>query len=183
MSDSAMKDIIVGLVLTAVAGAVGVVYGAQLTQAREYLQPTCTNPTGLRPIPRADLNVTGIGTKNYPALAAIDGFGGSEWSPPMVTDTNAPDHHGINKFVPVFSSSPEQSTLTLTLSTPHDIKAVCITNGLGNGDERYENWGKVRTLHISPMPTTANKAPRCSPSPLIRAKRLNRQLPTSARSR
>lgn len=49
--------------------------------------------------------------------------------------------HPVPEFVP-----GEQSQLTIPLKAVHDVKLVCVVNGLANAYNNYENWGRVRTV-------------------------------------
>lgn len=151
MSDSMGKDIVVGLIVAAVLGVSGVAYGANIVQARQYMNADCDRAKGLRPIPQNQLVAQGTGVAHYDPDMAIDGYGGSQWSPPT-SSIKAPDHKGISKFVPVFPND-QTSVLMIQFADPkrsQDIQLICVNNGLGNGDERYENWGKAKTIIVWP---------------------------------
>lgn len=102
--------------------------------------PTCEVPTGLSPLPTTAIR-SASGQQSAPlygATKAIDGFGGSIWVPPFETDGKHP--------VPQFIRG--EDTLTLTLDKPHDIRLVCVVNGLANSFINYANWARVRTVTV-----------------------------------
>ena len=141
-------SIIGALVGAAALGALGVVYGQSLADGGEYLNPSCDHAVGLTPVPLADLTASGPQVQSrYGPERAIDGYTGSAWIPPLESKAEKEQSH-VSKFVPVFHHEVEQSTLTLTLAGEQDVRLVCVNNGLGSGQVRYENFGKVKTVRV-----------------------------------
>lgn len=147
MSNSAVADLGVGVILAALVGAGGVLYGATISEARGYIYPDCSDARGLRPISSQSLSASGPGIQSYGADKAIDGYLGSQWSPPTVAP-KAAKRNGLSPFIPVYSREAGDSALQIAFKDgkDRDVLLVCANNGLASGDERYENWGKVRTV-------------------------------------
>ena len=109
------------------------------------LNPTCEKAQGLRPLAPDELSASGPSrSKHYAATSAVDGDAGTVWVPPL-RNLEDPTLKGFSPWVPVFFGTEQLSTLTLTFKKPHDVSLVCVNNGFGAGDTRYENFGKVRT--------------------------------------
>lgn len=140
-----------GIVSGVVASAIVVLlastlFADRIADAALSANPTCASPEGLKPIPRSEFDEpTGTSEPDdeaatYAAREAIDGFGGTIWVPRLAESKAA---HPIPTFV-----SGEQSQLALPLKSPHDVRLVCVVNGLANAYINYENWGRVRTVKV-----------------------------------
>jgi hypothetical protein len=121
------------------------VFSNRIAEVALTANPTCDNPRGLKPIPRGELlpptgtDLPGVpGATSYKPMEATDGFGGTIWIPKLAPSDAK---HPVPEFVP-----GEQSQLTIPLTSVHDIKLVCVVNGLANAYNNYENWGRVRTV-------------------------------------
>jgi len=138
-----------GLATAAVVATIGIALSERVAEASAYLNPTCDNPRGLRPIPTTDVEARGPairidandnGKPDYPADRVLDGYEGSAWMPPI-----APEEKRAIEFRPVFIEG--ENILKLKLSgSKRDIKLVCVNNALGASRFAYENWGKSRTV-------------------------------------
>ena len=112
----------------------------------DRINPTCSNAVGLSPVPPKDVSVSGPErSPNYAVRFADDGYLGSIWVPPLLSKEDA-SRDGYSEYVPAFFPDDARSTVTLELNEPTDVQLVCVNNGFGAGDTRYENFGKVRTV-------------------------------------
>lgn len=136
-----------GIVTAALVAAVGIGFSESVAETTGYLNPTCENPRGLKPIPTTDVTAEGPtleATRDkkplYPAENVLDGYEGSAWMPPIAPVKDRP-----TKFSPVFVEGDNILTLTLA-GSGRKIELVCVNNALGAGEFRYTNWGKARTV-------------------------------------
>jgi hypothetical protein len=138
-----MTTLLIGIMAPKIAGYVALA------------NPTCDDPRGLVEIPTRTISATGphkyspadgqratVGL--YAPVRAFDHYTGSIWVPPMLGPDERPPGISSNPNVAVFA--PNRSTLTLNLGAPHDVRLICVVNGLANGYPNYIHWARVRTV-------------------------------------
>jgi hypothetical protein len=147
MSAGLVGGILSGVVASAIVVVLAsTLFADHIANAALAANPTCASPERLKPIPRSDFDEPrgtaqgGGSPANYDARQAIDGYGGTIWVP-RLAESKA--KHPLPSFVP-----GEQSQLVLPLRSSHDVRLVCVVNGLANAYVNYENWGRVRTLKV-----------------------------------
>jgi len=146
LKESVVSGVISGSIVALATAFVGVQVGKQWQEQAAYLNPSCDSPHGLRQVPPGQLTASDDVPGREPGdlhlpIKVLDGYTGSIWVP-----TRRPKEAGESSYVPYFG--PSGSTLTLTLKESADVRLICVNNGLGSGDPRYENWGKSRTLRV-----------------------------------
>lgn len=146
-------DIVSGAVSGVVAGVVATViialavdhYGDRWATQQDYLNPSCAHPKGLRAVPSSSLAASGS-TKddekfNRPSKA-VDGYAGSVWLPPTKPPAEETSH-----VLPVFDASTNTLSIKF-LDGAHEVRLVCVNNGLGGEEKRFQNFGKVKSLKV-----------------------------------
>ena len=139
-----ISGVAAGVVLLVGAG----LFAEAISDVAGNANPSCASPRGLKPIDKASLSVEAgsvhapTRSASYGAAAAIDGYGGSIWVPLLDPDKQ-------NHPLPTFNLQNDHNVLTLSLSSAHDVKLVCVVNGLANTYTNYSNWGRVRTIEVS----------------------------------
>lgn len=146
MSAGLVGGILSGVVASAIVILLASTFFAdRIAGAALLVNPTCDSPRGLKPIPKDQILTPGgtalagvPGATSYAPAEALDGYGGTLWIPELAPSTSK---HPVPEF-----AAGEKSRLTIPLKSSHDVRLVCVVNGLANTYNNYENWGRVRTL-------------------------------------
>jgi hypothetical protein len=118
------------------------------------LHPSCEDPRGLRLIQERELALAGPSMGDFTPGSAYDGSTGSLWVPPVRKGRTSRDPGDFDYLV-------RRSTLELRFrdGDAHDVRLICVVNGLANSSWNYENWGRVRTVAVR---TSVNGHPAIS---------------------
>ncbi len=134
---------VAGVAATLAVSGSAVVFQDQIGRYISELHPTCVQPTGLIEIPPETMTATGPAHEDdegdKPPSEVLDSYLGSLWVPPLQKES-------WSRHRAVYSSKPEDRTLTLQLPEGVDVQLVCVNNGLAYSATAYRNFGRARTV-------------------------------------
>lgn len=114
--------------------------------------PTCQNPGDLSPVDTSTVVAEGPTSPDSVVKEgggepsdAVDGYSGSWWVPELLSPRGSSD---LDSWHMPHLGDETSRTLTLTLTSVHDVELVCVVSGLPESRSRYEMHGSVRDIAV-----------------------------------